>query len=278
MIMRRWGLALAALVMAGLMPTVGWAGDSVTPNAVFQDCSTCPKMVVVPKGSFVMGQDQGAGSWEYPAELPRHTVTISEVFAVGVYPVTQAEFLAIMGYNPSYFAGNLQRPVETVTWDDAVSFIMKLSAKTGKAYRLPSEAEWEYVARAGHQTPWFFSAATAYPNNVCTDIPINQYAWTYCNATDGKAHPVGKLKPNPFGLYDIYGNVWEWVADCYNSSYLHAPVNGTAWINSSGCSRVLRGGSWNSLPNYTRSAYRSYDDPSSTFINYGFRVARTITP
>lgn len=258
------------------------AGDPTTPGTVFQDCPTCPKMVVIPAGTFLMGQDKNTNNWENKDngsnELPQHQVTIHSIFAVGAYQVTQAEYLAVMGDNPSQFTVSSSLPVDSVLWSDAVSFVMKLSYQTGKLYRLPSEAEWEYVARAGTQTPYFFT-------NKITNPPIpwallGQYAW-YSNTSGGSTHPVGMLKPNQFGLYDIYGNVWEWVADCFHKNYVGAPTDGSAWVTPSRCNgRVIRGASWTSdnPPIDQRSAYRNYNPMDMADNSVGFRIARAITP
>jgi formylglycine-generating enzyme required for sulfatase activity len=288
---------LAILVAVGVTSALGAAAevmakDPTKAGATFRDCTTCPKMVVVAKGTFTMGQDKDTENWEDTSELPRHSVSIKDIFAIGVYEVTQAEYRAIMGDNPSYFrldpvrqVVNTALPVDTVSWDDAMTFIMKLSLKTGKLYRLPSEAEWEYVARAGKQTPWFFDTTIKNPGASCSThisavrsllLGLDKYAWTLCNANHS-THPVGKLLANKFGVYDIYGNVWEWVGDCYGYGYAATPRDGSAHSVSNCTNRALRGGSWDHYPSDARSAARAGYLPTLGFGNVGFRVARVIT-
>jgi formylglycine-generating enzyme required for sulfatase activity len=260
MSMMRWGVVLAILVVVGVVPGLGWATE-------FRDCDTCPVMVTVPAGSFLMGSDP---NWENGSnhEHPRHRVTIGAAFAIGKFDVTQAEYFAVMGANPSDFKG-MTRPVEEVNWEEAREFVKRLSARTGKPYRLPTEAEWEYAARAGTETPWSFGDDES-------KLPL--YAW-FSGNSGSQTHPVGQLRPNGFGLYDMHGNVWQWVEDCWHDTYQGAPVNGSAWT-ASGCDRrVLRGGSWNYIPIGVRSANRDWLAPVYRDRNiYGFRVARTITP
>ena len=264
--------AIAALIIAGFSPSIGYAGDPTDPGSIIQDCPTCPKMIVVPAGSFKMGQDEQGGAWEYSNEFPKHLVTIPAPFAIGVYPVTQEEWKAVMGGNPSKFKGD-KRPVEQVSWLKTQSFTEKLSKNTNKSYRLPSESEWEYVARAGTKTPYFFSKTTKAPGNLW--LLLGKYAWYSANS-GSKTHPVGLLLPNPFGLYDIYGNVWEWVQDCYNLSYTGAPNNGEAWTSSGCFNRISRGGAWNATPFWERSAVRNHNTTDYHYYNLGFRVARPL--
>jgi len=215
-------------------------------------------MVVVPAGAFDMGDLDGSGDAD---EKPVHRVTIPRPVAVGKYEVTQAEWVAVMGSNPSRFTGD-RNPVEQVSWNDAKEYVRKLSAKTGKEYRLLSEAEWEYAARAGSRTK--------YPWGDGIDSSKANYGGT------GSTRPVGSYGANAFGLYDTVGNVWEWVEDCWNASYNGAPADGSAWTTGNCAVRVLRGGSWLNDPRYVRSAIR--DRYGSDIRNYsiGFRVARTL--
>jgi formylglycine-generating enzyme required for sulfatase activity len=170
-----------------------------------------------------------------------------------------------MGTRPSQFKGRAL-PVEQVSWSDAQAFVQKLSEKTGKNYRLPSEAEWEYAARAGSQTNYYFGD---------NDNDLGRFAWFSGNS--GKTtHAVGEKVPNAFGLHDMHGNVWEWTADCWNDSYNGAPSDGSAWTRGSCGLRVLRGGSWNNYPQNTRSANRGRIDSSIRYNNYGFRLARML--
>ncbi len=204
------------------------------------------EMVEIPGGTFTMG------STEYSWEQPQHSVTI-EPFYLGKYPVTQAQWEAVMGNNPSHFKGK-NRPVEMISWDDAVAFCEQLSKKTGKAYRLPSEAEWEYSCRAGTTTPFYFG------ETITTDLANYDGNYTYGSAPKGKYRKqttdVGSFPPNAFGLYDMHGNVWEWCADPWHDNYEGAPTDGSVWEGDSS-DRLLRGGSWHSNPDYCRCALRS---------------------
>ena len=275
-------LILVMAFLAGMIAHESLAScpTPMCPGVMFRDCPTCPIMIEIPAGSFLMGQDKGASSWEGSSELPQHKVTIAYNFAIGIYPVTQAEWQAVMGSNPSYFQGpnypnSATRPVETVSWNDIQTFITQLNTKTKKTYRLPSEAEWEYVARAETQTPYFFSSRTTKPSGDWT--LLDSYAWyNYNPNTNGKTHPVGQLLPNKFKVYDIYGNVWQWVQDCYHYNYRGAPSNGSAWTTSGCSARVLRGGSWLFIPIRARSAFRFYYTPALRNNNFGFRLARTL--
>ncbi|TRV04592.1 MAG: serine/threonine protein kinase [Microcystis wesenbergii Mw_QC_B_20070930_S4] len=200
------------------------------------------EMVSLPAGKFLMG------SSESNYEKPQHQVKINS-FAIGKYPITQAQYQAVMGNNPSNFKNNPQNPVERVSWNDAEAFCQKLSQITGKTYRLPTEAEWEYACRAGTTTRYYFG------DNA---NQLGDYAW-YSGNSNRTTHPVGQKKPNGWGLYDMSGNVWEWCEDDWHDSYAGAPDDGTAWLQNDNHSRTLkclRGGSWFDDPFYCRSAYR----------------------
>jgi formylglycine-generating enzyme required for sulfatase activity len=216
------------------------------------------EMVSLPAGEFLMGSDES----DY--EKPQHQVKVNS-FAIGKYPVTQAQYEAVMGTNPSYFKNNPQNPVEDVSWNDAKAFCQKLSRITGKTYRLPTEAEWEYACRAGTTTRYYFGDDAN---------QLGDYAWYYENS-NRTTHPVGQKKPNGWGLYDMSGNVWEWCEDDWHNSYAGAPNDGTAWIdndNRSQSRKCLRGGSWNNYPNSCRSAIRLRFVPVIHYFNLGFRV------
>jgi formylglycine-generating enzyme required for sulfatase activity len=227
----------------------------------FKDCSECPEMVEIPAGSFDMGSSNGE-----PDELPVHHVSIAKSFAIGKTEVTQAQWHALMGNDPSYFTtcGD-DCPVEQVSWDDTQAFIKKLNAKTGKQYRLPTEAEWEYACRAGMQ------------QEFCGGDNGNSVAWTSFNSGSfffNTPHPVATKQANAFGLYDMSGNVWEWVEDNYHENYNGAPTDGSAWMN--GSMHVLRGGSWGYDQKYSRAASRSKFGSNYRYYSYGFRLARTL--
>jgi len=214
------------------------------------------KLAFIPAGEFQMGSDSGSND-----EKPVHKVRISKPFYMGLTEVTQRQYEAVMGSNPSYFKG-ADNPVEQVSWNDAVEFCKKLSAKTGKAVRLPTEAEWEYASRAGSKTAYCFGDS---------DSGLGEYAW-YGNNSDSKTHPVGQKKPNAWGLFDMHGNVWEWCSDWYDEGYYGKSASDDPTGASSGSSRVLRGGSWLNSANFTRSATRPWLYPSVTLNSYGFRV------
>ena len=215
------------------------------------------EMVKIPGGDFEMGspEDEEGRSKD---EGPQRQVKVPEFF-MGKYQVTQAQYQQIMGKNPSNFKGD-ERPVEKVSWNDAVEFCKKLTQKTGRTYRLPSEAEWEYACRAGTTTRFHFS------ENISSDLA--NYGRNIKETT-----PVGKFPPNAFCLYDMHGNVWEWCQDTWHDNYKDAPKDGSAWIDNNNRSQiVLRGGSWKSNPHYCRSASRYGYKFNITGINLGFRV------
>lgn len=257
--------SLAALAPPPAKPQVRPAvGTYFTPGKTFRDCAECPEMVIVPAGSFMMGSPSSEPG-RFDSEGPQHRVTIGQAFAVGKYEVTQGEWRSVMGNNPSRFKGD-RNPVETVSWGDARVFVKKLSEKTGKRHRLLSEAEWEYVARAGTTTRYHCG-----DSNGCLD----NAAWHSGNAGD-RTKPIGQKSANSFGLHDMHGNVWEWIEDCWNDSYQGAPTNGGAWTSGSCSRRVLRGGSWGNNPRNLHSANRIGISTSKRVNSVGFRVARTL--
>jgi len=272
-------------------PSVGvfTPGPGVTPLSAerelalkakdrFKECDACPEMVVVPAGSFMMGSPAGEARRD-AYEGPQHPVTIARQFAVGKFEVTFTEWDACVAaggckHNPGDSRwGRGKRPVINVSWDDAKEYVAWLSRKTGKTYRLLTEAEWEYAARAGTTTP--FSTGPT----ITTSQANFHGNYTYPGSGKGvyraKTVDVGSFPPNAFGLHDMHGNVWEWVQDCWNASYSGAPSDGSAWTTGN-CSRwVLRGGSWYDDPRYLRSAARFRDTPVRDYFA-GFRVGRTL--
>ena len=232
---------------------VHMAGD------VFQDCNDCPKMVVIPPGSFIMGSPPNE-PMRQSNEGPQRRVTMRNVFAVGMFEVTQREWKALMSNNPSHFKGS-DKPVEVVSWNDTQAYLKTLSRKTGKNYRLLTEAEWEYVARAGTTTSHFTG---------------DRISKSQARFNSSGTVPVGSFAANSFGVHDMIGNVWEWVEDCYRDSYQGAPIDGSALISGSCNSRVIRGSAWYLSPGSLRSAHRAgiYLDSWSHVI--GFRVARSM--
>ena len=261
---------LKLLVFSGsLLLLVACGKEAPAPAAAlaaakaFKDCADCPEMVAIPAGSFLMGSKVDPfASQPTPYEQPQHLVTI-KAFAIGKYEVTQEQWFTVMGNQPSNFKGRTL-PVEMVSWSDAQEFVKKLSEKTGKNYRLPSEAEWEYAARARSQTAYSFGD---------NEGELGRFGCFNQNSK-GTTHPVGEKQVNSFGLHDMHGNVWEWTQDCWNGDYTNAPADGSAWISGDCSRRVVRGGSCANNPQILRSASRSR--LTSAVRNYfiGFRVAR----
>ena len=246
------------------------------PGREFRDCGECPRMVVVPAGEYWMGSGSGEGDSD---ERPRHRVRIGEAIAVGKYEVTFREWDACIkaggcrGYRPSDEGwGRGRRPVINVSWEDAKSYVEWLSRDTGKGYRLLSEGEWEYVARAGTRTP-FHTGST-----ISTDEANYDGSAGWEGVYRGKTARVGSFSANGFGLHDVHGNVFEWVEDCWNESYEGVPGDGSAWESGECSRRVLRGGSWNGTPWVLRSANRDWNWSGNRHSVTGFRVARTLTP
>ena len=270
------------------------SGTGPTPGIRFRDCASCPEMVVLPPGTFLMGSPDTEAGRQHN-EGPARPVTIGYSFAMGVYEVTFAEWDACVesggcdGYRPKrrFFGrnwGHPQHPVMRVDWDDVPAYLAWLSGTTGNRYRLPSEAEWEYAARGGTTTPYY------------TGDAVSQEEANYGRYFVGRPVPVGSYPPNPFGLYDMLGNVAEWCEDCWNANYAGAPADGSAW-RSGDCDRhVLRGGHWASdaegfwtgiVPRDLRAASRGFGPPPTNRIRrllkegsrdvvIGFRVVRDI--
>ena len=232
-----------------------------TPGSTFKDCEICPEMIVIPAGSFQMGS---VSSWFSAAkppenEQPNRNVSVKS-FALGKFEVTQKQWRELMGSSPSKFQGD-DLPVEQVTWEEVHIYLEKLSSKTGSVYRLPSEAEWEYAALAGQQTE--------YPSGE-SPSGISRLAWF--NVTTNKTEPVGTRASNKFGLFDMFGNVEEWTADCFNPNYQKAPSAGVPWLEGLCTFRVVRGGSWSHSVAYLRTKSRHQVHIKSKVDNLGFRV------
>ncbi len=230
------------------------------------------KMVKIPGGKFMMGSPETEKD-RANDESPLHQVTVPE-FYLGQTLVTQAQYQAIMGNNPSEFKGNDELPVENVTWLDAVAFCEKLSQKTNRTYRLPSEAEWEYACRAGTNNPYAFG------ETINTSIVNYAGNYSFGGVVEGlhrqKTTPVGSFPPNLFGLYDMHGNLWEWCLNEWTDNYDSASTDGSArYIIVSqykNKQRVLRGGSWDTYTDYCRAAKRKYNPASYRVSNVGFRL------
>ncbi|MGB7712038.1 MAG: bifunctional serine/threonine-protein kinase/formylglycine-generating enzyme family protein [Microcoleus sp.] len=225
-------------------------------------------MVAIPGGSFMMGSPSTeTGRQDY--EGPQHNVNIPPFF-MGKYEVTNEQYQAVMGNNPSKFKG-AKRPVENVSWDDAVEFCRKLTQKTGKTYRLPSEAEWEYACRAGTTTPFYFG------DTITPDLVNYNGYYPYANTPKGlwrhQTTDVGIFPPNAFGLYDMHGNVWEWCSDKWHDNYNGAPTDGSSWETGTDNNRVLRGSSYLNKAVNCRSANRHRLSAGYRFWPFGFRVA-----
>ena len=319
---------LAALAVARQKPEQGAPVQPAVgiyqfkPGEEFRDCGDCPLMVVVPAGSFTMGSteaertwavEQGANQELVEDEKPQHPVTIERPFAVGKYEMTVGQFRAFVqatdhdmsggcwSYRGSEWKANASQnwralgfeqteshPVACVSWDDPKMYVAWLSEKTRQQYRLLSEAEWEYAARAetAAMRPWGDdldnNAGCSYANGA--DLTAkDKFSWSITMACrDGQVYtaPVGSYSANDFGFQDVIGNVWEWVEDCLHDSYEGAPDDGSAWLqeNEGDCSRrVLRGGSWYDGPWLLRSAIRYEISPGGRILGAGFRVARTLS-
>jgi formylglycine-generating enzyme required for sulfatase activity len=297
--MRRWFLSFGALMlMAGIVAAVAasyqeqWVKERVywlidvrgyvlteareralKPKDTFKECTNCPEMVVAPAGEFMMGWPDTEKGYS-DNEGPQHKVMISRPFAVARFELTFAEWDACAAHGdcardiPASGSRRPRLPAINISWDDAQRYVAWLSKITGKPYRLLSEAEWEYAARAGTATRFSFGEDEA---------ELDQYAW-YSGNSSNRAHPVGQKTPNTFGAFDMHGNVWEWVEDCYHDDYEGAPVDGSAWTTGDCGARVVRGGSWGSGPQYLRATnrLRLRNTPANRFDYLGFRVGRAL--
>lgn len=239
--------------------------DNLDDSEIFTSPFTGMQFVLIPAGKFEMGslfEEKDRSD----SESPVHKVTIQNSFYLGRSAVTQKQWEKIMRNNPSHFKGE-DRPVEMVSWEDALKFVTKLNDKEGTdKYRLPSEAEWEYACRAGTQTRCFFGE---------DESKLNEYAW-HAGNSGAKTHAVGRKKPNLWGLYDIHGNVWEWVQDEWHDNYNGAPSDGSVWEEGNGVYRVSRGCSWLCDTGFCRSAGRFKREPESCFANLGFRLLKEL--
>jgi formylglycine-generating enzyme required for sulfatase activity len=288
------------------------------PGRAFRDCPECPEMVVVPAGGFLMGSSSAEitreavpGEWAN-RERPQHSVTIGRAFALGRFHVTRGEFAAFVratGHDPPGcwvykegksqedpswswrdpgFAQTDRHPVVCVSHDDAKRYAKWLKERTGKDYRLASEAEWEYAARAGTGTVRYWGdgrEGACNHANVADLSTAEALNWDkgikeqVFQCRDGFVHtaPVGSFRANGFGLHDMLGNAWQWVADCWHDNYVGAPDDGSAWITGGNCGeRVLRGGAWDYSPWDLRSANRDRNVIGYRSISLGFRLARTL--
>jgi formylglycine-generating enzyme required for sulfatase activity len=281
---RRWALTASFLLVIVIAGTgvLWWASDRnyslgfaiqvlLVRVRLLSISAIEPEMITIPAGSFQMGspEDEPGRS---ESESPVHIVNFQRPFAMGKYEVTFVEyerFAAATGRRlPSDFGwGHGLRPVIGVSWDDAKAYAGWLSRETGKTYRLPTEAEWEYAVRAGTKTAFFFGDDAE---------KLDEYAW-YRGNSDGRTHPVGQKKPNDWEFYDMNGNVWEWVEDDWHDNYEGVPDDGSAWVdNPRGADRVMRGGGWVSDAHSCRSAIRSFYWPDFRYGSVGFRLSRSV--
>jgi formylglycine-generating enzyme required for sulfatase activity len=246
---------------------------TVTPSRVSAggagaDCDVCPEMVTISPDAFTMGDSKGDIS-----EMPAHHVTLSKPYAIGKYEVTVGQWKACVAAGdckkiPDSDMTSNDLPARDISWGDAMKYVGWISRVTGKPYRLPTEAEWEYAARAGTQTRYWWGNEMVPGKAYCKD----------CGGQWDFALPVkvGSLEPNPFGLYDMNGNVWEWVADCWHRNYNGAPSDGRVWDDPSCTVRVIRSGSWRNDKTYVHSASRFKYDAYVRYLQNGFRVAKTL--
>jgi formylglycine-generating enzyme required for sulfatase activity len=286
---------------------------ALKPKDVFKECTECPEMVVVPAGRFTMGSPNSEPG-RHTDEGPQHVVTLARPFAVGRFHVTVEQFGAFVAEtghdagsscftfeagkpgarpgrswrNPGFTQG-VAHPVVCLSWDDAEAYVAWLSRKTGKTYRLLTEAEWEYAAR-GRTEPgaypryWFGDSE----KDLCrhgngADLETKSKIasnWTVGTCNDGYAYtaPVGSFLANGFGLFDMAGNAWQWTTDCWNASYDGAPSDGSAWTTGDCTRRVFRGGSWTATPRSLRAAIRSTHTSDGRFQGLGLRLGRSLTP
>jgi formylglycine-generating enzyme required for sulfatase activity len=234
-------------------------------------------LMLISTGEFLMGASKDELERE-DNEIPQHLVKVSQ-FLMGRYAVTQAQWRMVADYksedrelnaDPSNFKGD-HRPVENVSWEEAQEFCKRLSKHSGKIYRLPSEAEWEYACRAGTETPFHFG------ETISTELAKYDGTFTYNNSPKGKfiqeTADVGSFPANDWGLFDMHGNVWEWCQDNWHSNYEGAPIDGSAWLTENeNDPHIARGGSWNFNPRACRSAYRYFGSPVSRDYIIGFRL------
>ncbi|MFO1318485.1 MAG: formylglycine-generating enzyme family protein [Burkholderiales bacterium] len=284
-------LALGLVAIAAFAGSAAAQDKSSAPGTVFRDCPMCPEMVVIPAGSFTMGSAlEESGHMD---EKPQHTVNI-RAFSASKFEVTFEEWDACVADGrcepvPDDGVGRKGIPVFNVNHADAQAYAAWLSGKTGRKYRLMSESEWEYAARAGTSTPWFWGAPedSAGSTKACEFANTHDesgkdahpmYVWSNHKCADGvgEVGPVGKYKPNPFGLHDILGNLREWVQDCHHAGYKDAPTDGSAWNEAHCEKRIVRGGAWMDGASTSRAAYRHPEDPKYRNYLAGFRIARDL--
>ena len=280
----------ARLLLVAIAFVASCVGGRASENVLSRHCPGCPAMIAIPSGKFVMGSPASEPGHS-DTESPQHEVTVA-AFEIGATDVTRGEFAAFVaatGYDPHDEKCNWRapkahgvpmnqtdkEPVVCVSWNDAEAFIAWLSKTSGQKYRLPSEAEWEYAARAGSKTARPWGAMLARDNaNYGTDPCCGAFAqgadkWLYTS-------PVGSFPANRFGLSDMIGNVWQWVEDCGHENYSGAPADGTVWAGGDCATHIVRGGAWFQGPESARSAARAADKTDFRIGDIGFRVARSL--
>ena len=293
---------------AGVVAITMCIATSSQAAAALQDCSDCPALMIVPAGSFTMGSTDGEPGRD---EGPVRRVQIERGFALGRTEVTRrefAQFVSATGYDIKPGCRTLrdgqwldaadadwqdnridpdtpELPVTCVSWRDARAYADWLSQRTGRAYRLPSEAEWEYAAAAGAQSAWPWGNN---PDNGCAHANLydrsaraaRDFGWAHTDCDDGHAAlaPAGSLRANAFGLYDMIGNVWEWTSDCYQEGYSEAPHDGGSYAPAECERRSVRGASWMTRPSRARTSFRGRDPADRRMAYFGFRIARDLTP
>jgi formylglycine-generating enzyme required for sulfatase activity len=266
-------------LILGLVVGLGLAATATPATAAdakpFRDCAECPELVTIPAGAFDMGALEIGRNTNLKRSLPVHRVTIPKAFAFGRYETTFDEWQVCVDAGgcerkpDDHGWGRGRRPVINVSVPDAEEYLRWLSKKTGQTYRLPTEAEWEYAARAGTRTHFSWGDEAGKDNANCR---------TCAPEISKMSYEVGGYKPNPWGLYDVHGNVWEWTQDCWNESYEGAPSDGSAWKSGDCNFRVQRGGSWYYVDANLDSAFRSKYAATANGFSYGigFRVVREI--
>ncbi len=299
---------LCVVFVATLFLLAAAEAQAQQAGTTFQDCPTCPSMAVIPAGHFTMGSPESEPDRDQD-ESPQHEVTFAAPFAISRYEVTRgqyAEFVRKTGHvssagcriwagtqwqvhvgknwrDPDFAQGDTH-PVVCVNWADANAYVAWLSQETKQAYRLPSESQWEYAARGGSTTPYFFGSN---PDELCKsdnghDLTSKEIHtgmnWPPVNCRDGFATtaPVGSFMPNPFGVYDVHGNVWEWMQDCYADSYRDALANGAAFERADCAERLYRGGGWSVEKRGRRTANRARYTPDAAYAQLGIRVVRDL--
>ena len=305
--MARYAIAAFITLIAASFSSAFAEEVSFSPGAIFSDCADCPQLVVIPPGSFIMGHDGGVSEDRY--EGPPHDVTIGYSFAMGLLEVTTAQFRTFVddtrhtaGTNCRMWTGETVEhvpgkdwrdpgygrpprnddPVACVDWNDAKAYAAWLSNKTGQSYRLPTEAEWEYVARDGGVTDWAWGndpEAGCVVANYYDQAAAGLRPWDPVACNDGNpiVAPVGSLAPNAFGVHDIIGNVWEWTEDCHVVPYGVQPTDGSAYQVEGQCDRrVMRGGAWHSRATWQRPSFRGRDPEDFVTQVFGIRVVREL--